>query len=67
MAEAVGGLTVGRWCELGESGDAAAQAIRRRLSAAPPEVLSALEITRDADGEFRIPVRALLIIGRRPR
>ena len=60
------GLTVGRWCELGNSGDAALQEIRARLSTAPPEWLRALEITQDADGEFRLPVRTLLLVGRKP-
>ena len=60
------GLTVGRWCELGNSGDAALQEIRARLSAAPPEWLHALEIARDPDGEFRLPVRTLLLVGRKP-
>lgn len=66
LREIPGGLTVGRWCEIGNSGTAALKAIRDRLAAAPPEALSKLEITRDADGEFRIPVRTLLIIGRKP-
>jgi SAM-dependent methyltransferase len=60
------GLTVRRWCELGDSGPTAIQAIRDRLTAALPESLAKLDITRDADGEFRIPVRTLLIIGRKP-
>ena len=60
------GLTVGRWCELGNSGAEALQTIRNRLSATPPEWLAELEITRDADGDFRIPVRTLLILGRKP-
>jgi SAM-dependent methyltransferase len=60
------GLTVRRWCELGDSGPDAMQAIRNRLAAASPESLAKLEITRDADGEFRIPVRTLLVIGRKP-
>jgi ubiquinone/menaquinone biosynthesis C-methylase UbiE len=64
--EIPGGLTVGRWCEVGNSGAEALQAIRDRLAAASPGALSALEITRDPDGEFRIPVRTLLIIGRKP-
>jgi ubiquinone/menaquinone biosynthesis C-methylase UbiE len=64
--EMPGGLTVKRWCELGGSG-AAAQAIQDRLAAAAPEWLSALEITQDADGGFRIPVRTLLILGRKPK
>ena len=60
------GLKVGRWCELGNSGAEALRAIHDRLAAAPPGWLAALEITRDADGEFRIPVRTLLILGRKP-
>jgi SAM-dependent methyltransferase len=60
------GLTVGRWCELGNSGQQALQTIRDRLAAAPPEWLAEFEIMRDADGEFRIPVRTLLILGRKP-
>ncbi|MCX6925474.1 MAG: methyltransferase domain-containing protein [Verrucomicrobia bacterium] len=66
LREIPGGLTVGRWCEIGNSGVEALQAIRNRLAAASPEALAKLDITRDADGEFRIPVRTLLIIGRKP-
>lgn len=47
------GLTVKRWCEFGNSGAEALQAIRNRLPAASPESLAQLEITRDADGELR--------------
>jgi SAM-dependent methyltransferase len=60
------GLTVGRWCELGKSGEASLKEIRVRMVSAPAAVLSALDIVRDPDGEFRIPVRTLLLIGRRP-
>jgi ubiquinone/menaquinone biosynthesis C-methylase UbiE len=63
--EILAGLTVGRWCELGNSGAEALVAIRDRLASAPAEWLTALEITRDADGEFRIPVRTLLVLGRK--
>jgi SAM-dependent methyltransferase len=63
--EIPGGLTIRRWCELGHSGAAACQAILDRLAAAPADALAALEITRDADGEFRIPVRTLLVLGRK--
>jgi ubiquinone/menaquinone biosynthesis C-methylase UbiE len=63
--EMPGGLTVKRWCELGNSGPRAGQAIEERLAAAPPAWLAELEITRDADGGFRIPVRTLLILGRK--
>ncbi|MCK9396682.1 MAG: methyltransferase domain-containing protein [Methylobacter sp.] len=64
--EIPGGLTVARWCELGDSGTEAFQTIHDQLAAVPPEWLSELEITRDADGGFRIPVRTLLILGRKP-
>jgi SAM-dependent methyltransferase len=64
--EVPGGLTVKRWCELAASGAVALQAIQDRLAAAPAEWLSELEITRDADGGFRVPVRTLLILGRKP-
>ena len=63
--EVPGGLTVKLWCELGDSGAEALRAIHGRLAAVPPEWLSELEITRDTDGEFRIPVRTLLILGRK--
>jgi SAM-dependent methyltransferase len=59
------GLAVGRWCELGRSGDDALKAIRDRLAATPAEMLASLDITRDSDGEFRIPVRTVLIVGRK--
>lgn len=64
--EIPGGLTVKRWCELGDSGALALQAIQDRLAAVPPKWLSELEITQDADGGFRLPVRTLLILGRKP-
>ncbi|MEQ1638881.1 MAG: class I SAM-dependent methyltransferase [Methylococcales bacterium] len=59
------GLTVKRWCELGDSGAEALQAIQDRLASVPPEWLSELEITRDTDGGFRLPIRTLLILGRK--
>ena len=60
-----GGLTVKRWCELGNSGDKALQAIQDRLASAPTEWLAELEISLDPDGGYRIPVRTLLILGRK--
>jgi ubiquinone/menaquinone biosynthesis C-methylase UbiE len=63
--EIAGGLTIRRWCELGNSGQAALRAIQDRLTATPADWLAQLEITRDADGGFRIPVRTLLILGRK--
>lgn len=64
--EIPGGLTVKRWCELGKSGAEALQAIQNRLESVSPAWLRELEITRDADGGFRTPVRTLLILGRKP-
>jgi len=64
--ELPGGFAVGRWCELGKSGEANLNAIRERMVSAQAAVLSALDITRDPDGEFRIPIRTLLLFGRRP-
>lgn len=66
LREIPGGLAVRRWCEIGNSGAEALQAIRDRLANASPEVLAKLDIMRDADGEFRIPVRTLLVVGRKP-
>lgn len=66
LREIPSGLTIKRWCELGNSGPSALVDIRQRLAAAPPKSLEKLDITRDADGEFRIPVRTLLVVGRKP-
>jgi len=63
--EIAGGLTVKRWCDLGNSGPEAFQAIQNRLSATQADWLAQLEISQDANGEFRIPVRTVLIIGRK--
>ena len=63
--EIPGGLTIKRWCELGDSGAEAFHAIQDRLKGVPSEWLAELEITIDADGGFRIPVRTLLILGRK--
>jgi len=64
--EIPGGLTVKRWCDLGNSGDEAFHAIQNRLASTPMDELAALDITRDADGGFRLPIRTLLILGRKP-
>jgi SAM-dependent methyltransferase len=63
--EMPGGLTVKRWCELGKSGDNAFHAIQSLLASASPSELAELEITQDADGGFRLPIRTLLILGRK--
>ena len=59
------GLTVKRWCELGNSGAKALKQIRALLAATPDEVLEELEIVRDGKNEYRIPVRTLLIVGQK--
>lgn len=64
--EIPGGLTAKRWCDLGNSGDEAFHAIQNRLASTPMDELAALEITQDGDGGFRLPIRTLLILGRKP-
>lgn len=64
QTELPGGLTIQRWCEIGETPAASRSAIRALLAAAPKEHLTGLGIRFD-DGEFRIPVRTLLILGRK--
>jgi len=64
--ESVSGVPVKRWCEIASSGVAAEEAIRAALRAAPPHYLEELDI-REVDGEFYIPVRTVLIAGRRLR
>lgn len=60
------GLTIRRWCEISQSGAAALEKIRECMTNAPPEILAALDIACDEDGEFRISVRTLFLIGRKP-
>lgn len=64
QTELPGGLTVQRWCEIGNTAPEAQSKIRALLAAAPREHLSGLGI-RHEDGEFRIPVRTLIILGRK--
>jgi ubiquinone/menaquinone biosynthesis C-methylase UbiE len=62
QTELPGGLTVRRWCEIGNTPEAAEARIRARLAAAPGDSLAALGI-RFANGEFRIPIRTLIAVG----
>lgn len=64
QSEKVGGVSLRRWCEIANSGEEAEQALRQLLSEAPTEIREALGITR-ADGEFMMPVRTVLIVGRK--
>jgi hypothetical protein len=63
--ESLAGVSIKRWCEIASSGVDAERAIRARLVEAPLSVLDALDIKRDGD-EFYVPVRTLLIVGRKP-
>jgi ubiquinone/menaquinone biosynthesis C-methylase UbiE len=58
------GLAVRRWCEIGNTDDAAQAKIQARLAAASGEQLAGLGI-RFENGEFHIPVRTLIILGRK--
>jgi 2-polyprenyl-3-methyl-5-hydroxy-6-metoxy-1,4-benzoquinol methylase len=62
--ELPGGLSIRRWCEIGNTGQEAMAQIRARLAAAPGEQLAELGI-RVENGEFYIPVRTLIIVGRK--
>ena len=64
QTEMPAGLTIRRWCEIGDTAQEAQAKIRALLAAAPKEHLAGLGI-RFEDGEFRIPVRTLIILGRK--
>ena len=58
------GLTIQRWCEIGSTPPEAQVQIRSILAAASKERLAGLGI-RFENGEFRIPVRTLIVLGRK--
>ncbi len=64
QTELPGGLTIQRWCEIGNTPSEAQSEIRALLAGAPREHLTGLGI-RSENGEFRIPVRTLIILGRK--
>ncbi len=64
QTELPGGLSVSRWCEIGNTSLDAQSKIRKRLESAPREQLAELGIRIDK-GEFYIPVRTLIILGRK--
>ena len=66
QTELPGGLTIQRWCEIGNTPPEAQSEIRALLAAALREHLTGLGILLE-DGEFRIPVRTLIILGRKSR
>jgi len=66
QTELPGGLTIRRWCEIGSTAPEAQKKIRALLAAAPREHLVGLGI-QFANGEFSIPVRTLIILGRKGR
>ena len=65
LSERPSGLTVKRWCEIAASEVEAEQEIRRQLRVAPPDYLATLGI-RESDGEFLLPIRTVLVVGRKP-
>jgi hypothetical protein len=62
QTELPAGLTVQRWCEIGNTTREAESKIRALLATAPKEHLAGLGIQLE-NGEFRIPVRTLIILG----
>ena len=65
LSERPEGVTVKRWCEIASSGEAAEIEIRRLLGEATEETLAALGIVRSGN-EFLMPVRTVLLLGRKP-
>ena len=66
LSELPSGLSIKQWCEIASSGAAAERQIRQSLCAASATLRSRLGVWSE-DGEFYIPVRTLLILGRTPR
>jgi ubiquinone/menaquinone biosynthesis C-methylase UbiE len=64
QTELPGGLSIRRWCEIGNTLPAAREKIRATLKQASAERLSQLGI-RIENGEFYLPVRTLIILGRK--
>lgn len=64
LTERPGGVPLHRWCEIASSGEEAESEIRRLLSDASEQLLNSIGITRVGE-EFMMPVRTVLIIGRK--
>ncbi|MBR8833486.1 MAG: methyltransferase domain-containing protein [Stigonema ocellatum SAG 48.90 = DSM 106950] len=64
LTECPGGLRLHRWCEIACSGEEAETKIFQLLNVAEDNVLDALGITREGN-EFLMPVRTVLILGRK--
>jgi len=64
QTEIPAGLTVRRWCEIGSTPQQAQNKIRTLLAAAPKERLTELGIRFEIE-DFVIPVRTLIILGRK--
>lgn len=65
LSELPSGLSVKQWCEIASSGAAAERQIRQLLQDSSDSLRARLGV-RSEDGEFYIPVRTLLILGRTP-
>ena len=65
LSELPSGLSIKQWCEIASSGAAAERQIHQSLHDASDSLRSRLGVWSE-DGEFYIPVRTLLILGRTP-
>lgn len=65
LSELPSGLSIKQWCEIASSGAAAERQIRQSLHDASESLRSRLGVCSE-DGEFYIPVRTLLVLGRTP-
>ena len=64
LSERPQGVTVARWCEIASSGTEAVAEIRNLLRQAPEEWLTAMSIRRQG-GEFVVPAKTLLVMGKK--
>jgi ubiquinone/menaquinone biosynthesis C-methylase UbiE len=65
LTERKEGVPLSRWCQIADSGAVAEAELRRLLEGAPAQALAALGILA-AKGEFLMPVRTVLALGRKP-
>lgn len=65
LSELPSGLSIKQWCEIASSGEDAERQIRQSLHDASESLRSRLGVWSE-DGEFYIPVRTLLVLGRKP-
>lgn len=64
LSEYPQGVSIERWCNIASSGKKAEQRIRTLLRHTPQYILDSMNIM-EQDGEYYMPIRTLMIIGRK--